>query len=73
MSKLTNWAWFIFLESILSLSIFGIFLAMQSKPYPFQTELRAIPFVMMFLCVMFMLLIYVGFGEEKELDRGKGK
>ena len=73
MSKLTDWAWFIFLESILSLSILGIFHSMQSKPYPFQGDLQTFPIAMMFLCLMFMLLIYVGFWEEKELDRGKGR
>ena len=69
----TDWAWFITLESILLSFILGIFLSMQSKPYPFQGDIQMFPIVMMFLCFMFMLLIYVGFWEEKELDRGKGR
>jgi len=74
MRTLTTWAWFIGLESILSSFILAILLAMQSKPYPFQTYLRVFPFVMMFLCLMFMFLIFMGFSrEEKELDRGKGR
>jgi hypothetical protein len=74
MSKLTNWAWFIGLEFILSSFILAIFLAMQSKPYPFQDDLQPFPIVMMFLCFMFMFLILMFFSrEEKELDRGKGR
>ena len=73
MRPLTSWAWFIGLESILSLCILGIILAMRSRPYPFQTDLQTVPIAMMLLVGLFMLLIWMGFGrEEKETVRGKG-
>ncbi len=74
MRTLTDWAWFIGLESILFSFILGIFLAMQSKPYPFQTDLRPFPIAMGMIVVVFMFLVWAMFGgrEEKELARGKG-
>ena len=60
--KITNhkkWIWVIILESILFLYILGIFLSMQSKPYPFKTNLQPFPFAMITLCVMFMFLILI--------------
>jgi len=75
MRTLTEWAVFIGLESILSLSMLGIILAMQSKPYPFQTDLQKMPFAMIGLILLFMFLVWIGTSgrEETELDRGKGR
>lgn len=40
--------------SIGSLSLLAIFLAMLSKPYPFQADLQTFPYAMMGIILVFM-------------------